>query len=267
MEDYPVKVGNMLFTMVDPHPGYEKAYNRWYERDHFYAGCLQGPWLFAGRRWVATRALKDLRFPEESPFAKPVDAGSYLSIYWRQRGKESEASAWSQPNVRWLYQNGRGFDQRTHAHTANYDFVDVSYRDADGVPVELALDHAYAGLAAVIVEPTDGVERGALCQWLADGPGRSLLAGPDVDLLASFGLSDRPPSTPGFEAPMALGTDGGRPDRLVQLAFLNTPPPRCWAGFRRYAEEVDAGGVGRVTFAAPFIPTDVGTDRYTDQLW
>ena len=95
----------------------------------------------------------------------------------------------------------------------------------------------------------------------------SLLAGGDVDLLASFGVSDRPPSTPGFEAPMALGTDGGHPGRLVQLAFLNTAPPQCWDEIRRYGQAVDAGGVGRVTFAAAFIPTDVGTDRYTDQLW
>jgi hypothetical protein len=266
MDDYPVKVGNMLFTMVDPHRGHEKAYNRWYERDHFYAGCLQGPWLFAGGRWVATRALKDLRFPGESPFAKPVDAGSYLSIYWRQRGREAEASAWSQPNVRWLYENGRGFDHRTHAHTSNYDFVDVCYRHPDGVPVELALDHGYAGLAAVVVEPVSDVDRAGLARWLGQGPVRTLLAGDDVDLVASFGLSDRP-TTPGFEPPMALGTDGGRADRLVQLAFLNIPPPAGWQAFRDYATAVVDGGVGRVTFAAPFLPTDVGTDRYIDELW
>ena len=57
-----VRLGSMLFTLVEPHRGFEVAYNRWYERDHFYAGCMVGPWLFAGRRFVATRALKDLRF-------------------------------------------------------------------------------------------------------------------------------------------------------------------------------------------------------------
>jgi len=51
----------MLYTQVDPEPGYEVDYNRWYERDHFYGGCLVGPYLFAGSRWVAPRALKDLR--------------------------------------------------------------------------------------------------------------------------------------------------------------------------------------------------------------
>ncbi|WP_436775170.1 hypothetical protein [Yinghuangia sp. YIM S09857] len=55
VDDYPVRVGSMLLTLVDPHPGFERAYNRWYERDHYYGGCLVGPHLFAGSRWVATR--------------------------------------------------------------------------------------------------------------------------------------------------------------------------------------------------------------------
>jgi len=110
MTDYPIKLGSILFTMVEPHKGHEVEYNRWYERDHFYAGCMSGPWLFAGSRWVAPRRLKDLRFPEDSPFAKPVDAGSYLSIYWEIEGKGPEHGAWSGPQVWWLYSNGRGFD-------------------------------------------------------------------------------------------------------------------------------------------------------------
>ncbi len=32
----------MLLTLVDPHKGFERAYNRWYERDHFYGGCMEG---------------------------------------------------------------------------------------------------------------------------------------------------------------------------------------------------------------------------------
>ena len=53
----PVKLGSMLFTIVEPHRGHEVAYNRWYERDHFYSGCLIGPYNFAGRRFVATAEL------------------------------------------------------------------------------------------------------------------------------------------------------------------------------------------------------------------
>ena len=65
VDDYPVKVGSMLLTLVEPNPGFERAYNRWYERDHYYGGCMVGPWLFAGSRWVATRPLKDLRWPAD----------------------------------------------------------------------------------------------------------------------------------------------------------------------------------------------------------
>ncbi len=59
----PVKVGSMLLTLVDPHRGHEVAYNRWYERDHFYSGCMIGPWQFAGKRFVATADLKKLPRP------------------------------------------------------------------------------------------------------------------------------------------------------------------------------------------------------------
>ena len=86
VDGYPVKAGSMLLTMVDPNPGYEKAYNRWYERDHFYAGCMIGPFLFAGSRWVATRDLKDKRWPQTDTVARPYNAGSYISIYWVEEG-------------------------------------------------------------------------------------------------------------------------------------------------------------------------------------
>jgi hypothetical protein len=36
---------------------------------------------------------------------------------------------------------------------------------------------------------------------------------------------------------------------------------------RTYGAAIESSGLGTVTFAAPFLPTDVGTDTYTDQLW
>ena len=100
MNDYPIRVGSMLFTMVDPQKGHEVEYNRWYERDHFYAGCMIGPKLFAGKRWVATKELKDLRFPRgDTPVASPVEAGSYLAIYYVLEGCHEEHFAWVR--IRW----------------------------------------------------------------------------------------------------------------------------------------------------------------------
>ncbi len=54
MDDYPVKVGRMLFTMVDPHRRHEVAYHRWYEGD-FSWGARQVRWLDPAGCWDAFR--------------------------------------------------------------------------------------------------------------------------------------------------------------------------------------------------------------------
>jgi hypothetical protein len=53
-----------LYTLVEPHRGHQVEYNRWYERDHFYAGCQIGAYNFAGARFVSTAPLKELRYPK-----------------------------------------------------------------------------------------------------------------------------------------------------------------------------------------------------------
>jgi hypothetical protein len=53
----------------------------------------------------------------------------------------------------------------------------------------------------------------------------------------------------------------------VQLLFLDEEPSRRWDAYREYGKAVEASGAGRVSFAAPFWPTVVGTDVYTDRLW
>ena len=44
-------------------------------------------------------------------------------------------------------------------------------------------------------------------------------------------------------------------------------PAEHWDLIRAYAAKIDASGLATVQLAAPFIPTIVGTDTYTDQLW
>ena len=44
MEDYPIKLGTLLFTMVEPEKGREVEYNRWYEHDH----PTRGAWSARG---------------------------------------------------------------------------------------------------------------------------------------------------------------------------------------------------------------------------
>jgi len=265
VDDYPVKVGSMLLTLVDPAPGYERAYNRWYERDHYYAGCLVGPWLFAGSRWVAPRRLKDLRWPAESPVARPTDAGSFVAIYWVEKGHHREHfGEWSIRQVVDLYANGRGFSERTHVHTSTFHYLGSAYRDEDPVPVELALDRGYEGLFILWWDATTGTGT-ELHTVLADGPVTRLLDGSPIEIASSWA-----PSAPGADqgqgAPMDLGSPAGGDDRLVQLLFVAGDPAASIEQVRAYTDRVEGDGTAALLLAAPFVRTVPGTDRYVDEL-
>ncbi len=257
----------MLYTLVDPNRGHEVAYNRWYERDHFYAGCLIGPWLFAGKRWVATRELKDMRFPADSPVTMPLEKGSYLATYWVHEGKHDEHFKWASEQVWELYSNDRGFPERQHAHTVLFTTPWAQYRDDDPVPIELAFDHHYLGLGSVFIERADGASEEDLVAFLQDTALPQLLsADSPVASCVNWKPIPRNDEIDG-NAPMDLGSPTGDEERTMQMFFLEADPRECWDRFRAYAETVDASGLGRVILAAPFIPTIVGTDTYTDQLW
>jgi len=266
VDEYPVKVGSMLFTLVEPHQGHEIAYNRWYERDHFYAGCLIGPWLMAGRRFVATRALKDLRFPAESSVAVPLDAGSYLAVYWVHEGRHDDHFAWANEQVHALYQQDRGFAERTHVHTILANYAETTYRDSDPVPIELALDHPYHGLVTVFIDRADGVSHAELSRALSADSLPALLSDSPIACVANW----LPISREGDvtqNSPMDLGSDPGGPERSIQLCFVEENPHEVWPRIVDYAAAIERAALGRVVLAAPLIPTLVGTDRYTDELW
>jgi hypothetical protein len=209
-----VRLGSALFTLVEPHRGHEVAYNRWYERDHFYAGCMIGPWYFAGRRWVCTRDLKDVRIGgrDAPPLFGDDRLGSYLALYWTLKGRFRENADWSTRQVHWLHDHGRMFPERDHVHTLLYIHKGAESRDPDGVPAELALDHPFRGLAAVMVE-TQGDEDGAR-------PPRPELS-PDspVALVLSFRGVPLPPGAPVTQP----GTDGVE-RRELQLWFADAEP-------------------------------------------
>ncbi len=264
VDDYPVKVGSMLLTLVEPHKGFERAYNRWYERDHFYAGCMVGPWLFAGSRWVAPRTLKDKRWPAESIIADPVDAGSYVAIYWVEQGHHADHfETWAVPQVRELYANGRGFPERTHVHTSMFDHLGSVYRDDDPVPVDLALDHHYDGLVILWWDAATGTAAD-LHATLAEGYTPSLLDGSAIEIASSWAptVPDEGPR----DVPMDLGSSSGSVNRLVQLLFVGGDTEAATEQVRRYTDAVESAGVAELLLAAPFFRTVVGTDTYVDQL-
>jgi len=259
----PVKLGTMLLTVVDPWRGYEVAYNRWYERDHFYSGCMVGPYNFAGRRYVATADLKAMRDPDPSGITGSAERGSYVSVYWVLDGYHDIWNRWAVWQVRALHAAGRMFEQRDHVHTLLYRFAWSVQSDPDGVPVELALDHPYEGFVPMWIDRSDGTTNDELWQWMRTQLLPELLASSAADQVAAFTplplLIDAPGDVPRHEADDR---------RTLLLWFLRSDPRLVWEpaigeGRRRIEESL----LGTVVAALPFVPTVPGTDLYTDRLW
>ena len=259
--DPPVRLGTMLFTLVDPHPGHEVAYNRWYERDHFYAGCLVGPWLFAGRRWVATSDLKDRRPAATGgpPVFGDRRAGTYLATYWVQDGHHDDHFDWALDQVKHLHASGRMFAERDHVHTLLYRRDWVVGRDPDGVPIELALDHPFAALLAVMVEGDHAAEAGSR---FTDREVPALIADTPVAVAAGFR-----PIPLADDAPVSQPDVGDLSRLSLQLWFSDEAPGADLApSLASIAMAVERSGLGRVKWASAFRPTIPGSDAYTSML-
>ena len=262
MSSPPVELGTALFTLVEPHPGHEVAYNRWYERDHFYAGCMVGPGILSGRRFVAPAELKKLRYPEGSPIAADLMSGSYLALYWVERSLQDQWGTWAAKQVHTLHEAGRMFAERDHIHTKIYRHRWGVFRDPDGVPAELALDHPFAGLAALFVEAREGVERDRVSEWLRTEHLPGVLEGSDAAMCLAFTPVPIPEDAP--EDVPRIAEDQRR---ILLLAFLDGDPLSAWeSDFAPQAGALEASGLGEVVWASPFIPTIPGTDTYTDRL-
>ncbi len=254
--DEPIRVGTMLWVFTDPHRGHEFAYNRWYERDHYYAGCMVGANTLAGSRWVATRRHKAARIASDPGMGFPVDAGSYACLYFVLDGHHNEWDAWAAPAMHALYAEDRGFAARTHYNTGFWRADWRAYRDPDPVPLELALDHRYAGMVALFIEPgeeLDGWFDAELPAWLAGSPVAA------VSSWSHIPLSEKKPDF--------IAVDPAETRRRLQIHFVEGDPLECWERYRDLAARLEAAGAGRVVFGAPFVATEIGTDRYIDELW
>jgi len=258
----PIRLGAMLFTLIEPHREHVVAYNRWYERDHLYAGCTVGPYNFAARRWVAPRRLKELRHVGDDTVATDPMLGSYLSLYWLLDGWVQEWNRWAFREFRWLHESGRMFPHRDHVHTLLYTHDRAHYRDDDPVPASLALDHPFPGLAVVVGTAADG-DRAAFDAWTADELVPALQGeGSPVAMTLSF------TGVPLQVEAKDVAQDDGGDGRFLHLHFLDVDPGEVWADtVGRVPDLVSDAGAGTVSWAGPFIPTVPGTDRYTDELW
>ncbi|MGD9793743.1 MAG: hypothetical protein AB7V43_09715 [Acidimicrobiia bacterium] len=257
-----VGVSGALITMVEPDVGHEHTYNRWYEDDHFYSGAMVGPWIFSGRRWVATRDLQLLRFPDESPIAQPVTAGCYISTYLWAAGHYADADRWSVVAMADnLYPQGRGFDQRQHVYTAfsTHDFAVIN-ADEPYLLAHHVLDRPFPGMVVEVVEPADGADRDAVIVKLRD----EILPAALSDASAAAVLAFTPwPQTSGKVPRVGSAAGAGR--NITLLWFLRSDPRACWAQYRTHTERI-ASANAKLVFAAPFIPTIPGTDTYVAEL-
>ena len=248
--DRPIRLGSLLFTMVEPRPGYEVAYNRWYERDHFYSGCMIGAYTVSGGRYVATRAEKAKRFGSGG---MDLAKGSYLALYWILDGHHKDWDAWAVKQVNDLHATGRMFKERDHIHTSFYNFDAEYHAPGSSMPIELALDRAYGGVVAFIVDLHPGKSAADLSAFLRarDLPGDVALSGSPLPL---------DPTSP-KDVPVEAN------DRALFLSFSINDPKVIWdSAYRPLGQAIEDSGIGRIALASPFIPTIVGTDSYTDQL-
>lgn len=260
---YGADFGHALITMVEPHPGQERAYNRWYEDDHFIAGAMAMPWIFAGRRWVATRELQLLRYPEKSAVAQPVTAGCYITVYWITAGRYDEHMKWTVAINKRLNRDGRVHHDRTHVFTAFQNHVTTVYRDGTEGPRDIhALDHPYTGLVVEVVDAESAADRPALLDWLCTRHLPRRLHDSPAAMVTVFEPTPLPLDRMSY-VKQVEGVD----TRLTLLWFLQGDPRHVWREhFAGLDEEVAAGGLGRVELVAPFIPTIPGTDTYVGQL-
>lgn len=250
LDERPIRLGSLLFSLVEPHKGHEVAYNRWYERDHFYAGCLIGQYTIAGNRFVATRDCKALRFGSGR---FDLALGSYLALYWILKGHHSAWNDWAVRQVNQLHEQGRMFTARDHVHTSFYRFDAEFHDDGSTMPIELALDRHYGGAVAMIIDLASGKDPTDLAAFLRDRgcPG-------NVSLCAS-------PLPLDPDSPKDVPSDND--NRVLYLAFSVEDPRTVWEDhYRSLGRAIEEAGHGTIALASPFIPTVFGTDRYTDEL-
>jgi hypothetical protein len=259
-----LELGHALITMVEPHKETVVAYNRWYERDHFLAGVLTGPGAFTGRRFVATRALKELRFPETSPIARPADDGSFIALYWIEADQLDAHCAWGFPEAARLAGLGRMNPNRHHVSTSYYDLVAQAGRGHRPVPAELALQHPYPGLVMIWTATSAAVGAGAegaqsLAQALTDESS-------PIGQVVSFRPCDLPPPLPSMPG-VAIGETIDA-EVLAHACFVDGDLVAQWPKIRARIESAIAARPGtELLLVAPFFPAVAGTDTYLDQLW
>jgi hypothetical protein len=233
-----VAIGTAVVAYIEPHAGQAREFNRWYERDHFYAATTAGPGAFAGARWVATRECKAVR-PADATWFGAAARGSFLTTVWLLEGSQGEWDEWVALQMDALRAQDRMFPGRDHVHTAVYRFC-CEVRAEDELSAAVALDHGFAGVIAIAVPPgTDPVEACA-----------REIVGPELPVVA------------GFVQERVIISQAAPPAHSLVLAFAPGDPLEAWHA----RVEPALSRLPAVGFAGPFVRTIPGTDAYVDDL-
>jgi hypothetical protein len=229
-----VRPGSAIVALIEPHAGHERAFNTWYERDHFYDAMMAGPGACAAARYVATRDCKQQR-RGAGHLADP-GRGSYLTLAWLLPGSYDEWNAWVGARMAGLRDTpGRLFSERDHVFTAVHD-VAWDERVAGGPPPIVALDRAFGGVIATTHHDEHAARTFAnVALGVAGVP---LVVGlvPERTIMAE--------------------TEPG--PHVLAVAFCDGDPRDVWADAAGALDPASGGG--------PFLATVPGTDRYVDEL-
>jgi hypothetical protein len=266
----PITLGSAMFSLTEPFPGKAQEYHRWYERDHFFANGQQLPYFFTGRRFVATRELKALRYlAPGNPVSQDPAKGSFLHLYWVLPSDFEEWIAIGYQNFADLDAHGRmDGSLRETIHTVNPKFLWAVNRDVDGVPPEMALNHPYAGLVVTSTAVNRPEDFDALDLWYRQTHVPALLKGSPIALAIAMAPRNMREMPGKFGGKMVADPDRIEGGRFMHFWFLEQQPDaelwnRLFAG---EAGRVAATGLGTLEFASPFFPTLPGTDKYIDEI-
>ena len=246
-------LGSAVISMIEPAPGYARAYNRWHEDDHFLVAMAK-PGVFAGRLWMAPPSVVDLWSARDPKLAPRAGGGCFLSTYWIAPGRLDHYRTWTSGTHPRLVAEGRIDTRRRLIHKDFLDRIATVPRGADVVPDVYSLLEPSASLIVELHQAANPASRASLQRTLIDAWIPARVAACDAVSQAIVFRTAAPNSRPRDEAP-----DG----RVTVLWFLDDQPSHCWAAFRDAAERF---GGDAATLRAVFIPSVMGTDAHVDQF-
>ena len=259
----PAELGTILFSMVEPHPGHAAEFARWYERDHFFSGCMAGANFFSGRRFVATKDLKGRRVGDGVSPETGIDRGSFLNLYWIMKGRRDPALSWSVDQVRRLARQGRMGPPTDSISTGFYEFSGRAADQPEGIPAELALEYPYKSASVLLLErseeTTEEAFRAAVSARIA----------PTLSFPRSQALWFRPLQLPANAPRIAVPVPRGELECgwLVLLFSDCAPDAPAWDDiFADLDQALKASRLGHLRLGGCFRPILPGVDDYTDNL-